>query len=72
MCSSDLENLRVKLTVRLIRSKHAVREEISGGLCLLGECHNVWWRRQVPVVVAPEFSSGTEALHFVSMLLKGR
>lgn len=52
---------RVELAVGLVRHQHGVAEEVSGGLGLLGERHHVGRRRQVPVLMAPELASSSEA-----------
>jgi len=51
----------VELAVGLVGDEHLVTEEVTGSLGLLGEGDHVRGRGQVPVVVAPEGTSGTEA-----------
>jgi hypothetical protein len=53
-------NPGVELTVGLVRDKHLVSEEVASSLGLLGEGDHVRRRAQVPVVVAPEGTGGTE------------
>lgn len=51
----------VELTVSLVGDELLVTEEVTGSLSLLGEGDNVRGRGQVPVVVTPERTGGTEA-----------
>jgi hypothetical protein len=53
-------NPGVELTVSLIRDKHLVSEEVASSLGLLGEGDHIGRRAQVPVVVSPEGTGGTE------------
>lgn len=56
-----MKNSRVELTVGLVGNELLVTEKVTSSLCLLGESHNIRGRCQVPVGVAPELASGTEA-----------
>lgn len=51
----------VELAVGLVGDEHLVTEEVSGSLGLLGEGDHVRRGGQVPVVVSPEGTGGTEA-----------
>ena len=49
----------VELTVRLVGTESRVTEVVTGGLGLLGEGHHVRGSGEVPVLVGPELSGGT-------------
>jgi hypothetical protein len=55
-----MSNLRVELTVGLVGSELRVAVEVACSLGLLGEGDHVRRVLQVPVVVSPEFASGTD------------
>lgn len=50
----------VELTVRLVGAQSWVAEVVTGGLGLLGEGDHVGRSGQVPVVVSPELTGGTD------------
>lgn len=53
-------NPGVELTVGLVRDEHLVSEEVASSLGLLGESDHIRRRAQVPVVMSPEGTGGTE------------
>jgi hypothetical protein len=53
-------NPGVELTVSLIGDKHLVTKEVTSSLGLLGEGNHIWGRCQVPVIMSPEGTGGTE------------
>ena len=53
-------NPSVELTVGLIGNEHLVSEEVASSLSLLGEGDHIGRRAQVPVVMSPEGTGGTE------------
>ena len=56
----------VELAVRLVGAESGVAEVVTGSLGLLGEGNHVGGRGQVPVIVGPELTGGTNTgLHLV-------
>lgn len=56
----------VELAVGLVGAKSGVAEVVTGSLGLLREGDHVWGRGQVPVIVSPELTGGTDTgLHLV-------
>lgn len=57
----------VELTVWLVGAQGRVAVVVTGGLSFLGERHQVRRRVQVPVVMSPEFSGGSDTgLHLIN------
>lgn len=50
----------VELTVRLVGAQVRVTVVVTGSLGLLGESHDIWGSLEVPVVVGPELTGGTD------------
>lgn len=64
-------DLRVELSVRGVWDELVVSKEVSSALRTLGECHNIWCAREVPVLMGPELASGTESCICTTMCVSG-
>jgi hypothetical protein len=53
-------NLRVELTVCLVGAELWVAVVVTSSLSLLGESNHIRWVLKTPVIVSPEFASGTD------------
>lgn len=60
------DSTHIELAVRLVGPQLRVTKVVASSLRLLAECHHVWCVLEVPVLVCPELSSGTNtSLHFI-------